>query len=395
MKKSILIPYLLCSVFLTFASPEKFDVLDTETLAPLIGYWEQEENSDNYMRVFEHGHISLGLSDSSDFYSLGGEVCADKNNLYIKLNEDSYFSSSNRSDSSMAIIPYTLSKNKAGKIDSVRLTLGKKHFNLKKVSSYNLAVRGWEERPEVVTTLTGKWEKGESYVAFSNGRINFFCKEGESWCAASGLYTAKNDTVYMTLMNYTSFDGKYKSGDMAIPYIVFAGENEGELMLRLVIEGNSFLLAKTETYILPRRRQTLLNGVWKSEKSWQTPSDYNMTLQFVDESFLLTIEGSSFSYSLLGDVFYENGMMYLNKVSDTEAIPYDSIENPPDFGNERINSVYDYAAYYELPEYIFFGAQYDTPYHALCNYKVSKNELILTAYGKDLKLQKQVKELKK
>ena len=395
MKKSILIPYLLCSVFLTFASPEKFDVLDTETLTPLVGYWEQEENSDNYMRVFSHGHISLGLSDSSDYYSLGGEVCADKNNLYIKLDEDSYFSSSNWSERSVATIPYTLSRNKAEKIISVRLTLGKKHFNLKQISTYNLSVPGWEERSEVIKTLTGKWEKDESYVVFSNGRMEFFCKEGDTWCVASGLYTAKNDTVYMTLMNYTSFDGKYKSGDMAIPYIVFAGENEGELMMRIVIEENSFLLAKTETYILPVRRQTLLNGTWKSEKSWQIPSDYNITLKFADESFLVDIEGSSFSYSLLGDAFYENGIMYLSKVSDIESVPYDSIENPPDFGNERINSVYDYAAYYELPEYIFFGAQYDTPYHALCNYKVSKNELILTAYGKDLKLQKQVKKLKK
>ena len=395
MKKYILMLSLLYSAFFSFASPDKFSVLDTETLAPLVGYWEQEGNANNYMRVFAHGGISLDLSDSSDFCSLGGKLSVDKNNLYIKLNEDSYFSFSDQSASSVAIIPYIFSKNKAGKIISVTLTVGKKRFSLKQISAYNLSVSGWEERTEVTRTLTGKWENGDSYVVFSNGRMDFFCKEGETWCSACGLYTAKNDIVYMTLMDYTSSDNTYKSGDMTIPYIVFAGENEEELMLRLTIEGNQFLLTKSATYILPLRRQTMLNGIWKSEKTWQKPSDCNMTLQFADESFLVTIEGSSFSYSLLGDVFYENGMMYLSEINSVESIPYDSIENPPDFGNERINSVYDYAAYYELPEYIFFGAQYDTPYHALCNYKVSKNELILTAYGKDLKLQKQVKKLKK
>ena len=101
------------------------------------------------------------------------------------------------------------------------------------------------------------------------------------------------------------------------------------------------------------------------------------------------IENDSFSYSLLGEVFYERGMMSISKVSDVES---GCESDELDFGSESFTSVYDYAAYHEIPEYVFFGAAFDTPYQSLCAYRLENDTLTITAYGKELKLHRKAAE---
>ena len=256
---------------------------------------------------------------------------------------------------------------------------------LQKKDAYNLLIRRDEERPEYMQQLAGRWENGENSVSLTGSRISLFCADnGRNWYSASGLFTADDKNLYVSTQDSSYLDVMYDSSELVFPYTL--SEMDGDFELTLTVAEKVFTFEKSSFFLLPVRRQSTLNGEWKSEKPWKKPSDWNITLRFVEESFLVTIGDSSFSYSLLGDVFYEGGMMFITKVWDMET---ESEPKKTDFGEEFITDAYDYAAYHGLPEYVFFGARLDTPYHSICNYKLNNDALTIMAYDKEIILYRQ------
>ena len=263
---------------------------------------------------------------------------------------------------------------------------------LQKTGLYNLSKPNWEERPEYLYNLNGDWENGENSVSFTDSRINFCCIENDDWYIVNGLFTADEHNLYISIQDGNSLSVKYDSPEQVIPYTL--SEHGNSLELNLKFAGKIFKFKKISNSVLPRRRQNGLNGIWKSEKAWKKATDWNITLKFLEESFLIKIEGGFFSYSLLGDVFYERGMMFITKIHGVENEYYPAdVKFGKDFRSSNydyaIDYVVDYAAQHELPEYIFLGARLDSPYHSLCNYRVEKDTLTIMAYDKEIKLYKQ------
>ena len=89
------------------------------------------------------------------------------------------------------------------------------------------------------------------------------------------MYVSTQDSSYLDVM--------YDSSELVFPYTL--SEMDGDFELTLTVAEKVFTFEKSSFFLLPVRRQSTLNGEWKSEKPWKKPSDWNITLRFVEESF--------------------------------------------------------------------------------------------------------------
>ena len=365
-------------------------------LGQLVGVWGsdfgREEVGDgcaDYIQVFRDGYIRIQCGDERNIYAAEGFFSADGRNIAVTLPEDCPTFDLPVPNSGKISIPYRISQSKDGKSPFLTVTLGGKKFTLEKVGSYNLSVPEWKEREEYLYELNASWKDGENYASIENSRIDFSVenKSGDSY-SVIGLFTADGKNLYITPLNFHSSDGRFDGKDLiSVPYSI--SERSDGHVLTLMIAGKTFALPRAEIRDLPQRRQTELNGIWTASRSLVGENDWNITVQFLEESFLATAESRGHRISFLGDTFYEDGLLFINETDKAESVAYDA-----DFSDGVLSaegrffeSPADYAAFHELPEYMFLGCGGKTS-GGICAYSLKNGVLTLEKYGKKLELRK-------
>ena len=360
-----------------------------EAFEKLVGsYWKTEilENKINdhspnydgetYLVVYKYGRVNLSVRfDSKNWIDIDGYATADSHNLYITL--DKFHKCENGKWSgdfekgSVLTMPYKLTKTKNG--DVITLTFEKNQFSLTKVGSYNL---WWGEREcgdeKYYYPLNGYWSNGGNRVSFRKRRIEFWADDTHF----EGIFSADEKNLYVSLFDSGILGEDIDYDKFVIPYTIFEksdGHRILERRLELIVTGKKYSFNdpfdEFDEYQekISCRTQRELDGKWKAEKTLKTVKDWNVTLKIKGYSFIVDIENNGEPvYSALCDVFYENGAMCF--------ISCDALED------EGIEYAVYVAMFYEMVEYLFFGRSEQS----LCAYRLEKNTLTLSAFGKDL-----------
>ncbi len=255
------------------------------------------------------------------------------------------------------------------------------------------------DRPDYLQNLIGVWEASAEdgqrfeYVIINNNSIMMYPRDvaGESYSQPiKGVYAHDQHALYVTVMNHRHSGEKNEElpRKITIPYTMSADVTFTTGTLTLELDGRIISLVKKRGWPNARRRQSLLDGEWKSVKARKEATDMSMTVCFSEEALLVTIEGETFAFDFLGSAFYEQGMMYVVK---DDCSDYEEDEDFSALVTEkerRFDTAADYARYHALPEYVFFAAMYDTPYRALLRYHLRGDTLTLFAYDKKIVLKK-------